>query len=139
MPLKAETIRQTILIPSVKPEDVYNALVDAKKHSAFTGSKATMNPKPGGRFTAWDTYITGKNLELVKGRKIVQEWRTSEWPEEYPSSIVQFTFTAVKDGTEITMVHSKVPSSQAEQYREGWFTSYWDPLKEYFRKKTRKS
>ena len=98
-----------------------------------------MNPKPEGRFTAWDDYITGKNLELMKGKNIVQEWKTSEWPQDNPSSILQFTFTSVKSGTEIKMVHSKVPASQVEQYREGWVTSYWDPLKEYFRKKAEKN
>ncbi len=135
MGLKTATIRQRILIPSVRPDQVYDAFVDPKKHSAFTGSPATMNPRPGGRFTAWGDYITGKNLELVKGKRIVQEWKTSEWPEGYASSILQLTFAAKQDGTEISMVHSKVPAGQVEQYREGWFSSYWDLLKEYFRKK----
>jgi len=138
MPLKTGTIKQRVFIPSAKPEEAYNALVDAKKHSAFTGSKATMNPRPGGKFTAWDGYISGKNLELVKGKKIVQESKTSEWPEDYPSSLLQFTFLSVKGGTEIRMVHPKVPASQVEQYREGWVTSYWDPLKDYFRVKKEK-
>ncbi len=138
MALKTGTIRQKVLIPSVRPEEVYNALIDAKKHSAFTGSKATCNPKPGGRFTAWDNYISGKNLELVKGKKIVQEWKTSEWPEDYPSSILEFTLTRKKDGTELRMVHSKVPASQMEKYSEGWYSSYWEPLKEYFRKRNGK-
>ncbi len=119
-------------------EEAYNALVDEKKHSAFTGSRATMNSRPGGKFTAWDGYISGKNLELVKGKKTVQEWKTSEWPEDYPSSLLQFTFLSVKGGTEIRMVHPKVPASQVEQYREGWVTSYWDPLKDYFRVKKEK-
>ncbi len=112
MGLKTGTIRQKILISSVKPEEVYDALVDPRKHSTFTGSKATMNPRRGGKFTAWDSYISGKNLELVKGKRIVQEWRTSEWPEDYPSSILQFTFKSVPGGTEITMVHSKVPQAK---------------------------
>ncbi len=139
MTLKTGTIRQKILIPSVKPEEVYDALVDPREHSEFTGSKATMNPRPGGKFTAWDSYISGKNLELVKGKKIVQEWKTSEWPEDYPSSILQFTLKSVPGGTEIMMVHSKVPASQVEQYREGWATSYWDPMKDYFEKKDKNS
>ena len=139
MTLKTGTIKQRILIPFVKPQEVYNALVDPKKHSAFTGSRATMNARPGGSFTAWDDYITGKNLELMKGEKIVQEWKTSEWPQDYPSSVLQFTLTSVKGGTEIMMVHSKVPASQVEKYREGWVSAYWDPLKKYFLKKTEKS
>jgi activator of HSP90 ATPase len=66
----------------------------------------------------------------VKGKKLVQEWKTSEWPEDYPSSILEFTFSAKSGGTEIEMVHSKVPASQVAQYRSGWVESYWaqDPF-----------
>ncbi len=137
MALMTGTIRQEVLIPSVTPEEVYDALIDSKRHSAFTNSKATCNPSPGGRFTAWDNYISGKNLELVKGKKIVQEWKTSEWPQDYPSSILEFTFKQEKSGTLLRMIHTKVPKSQVEKYREGWKKSYWKPLKEYFRKETR--
>ena len=111
--------------------------MDAKKHSAFTGAKATGEVKVGGEFSAWDGYITGRNLELEKGKRIVQEWITSEWPEGYPPSRVEFTFRKVKGGTELTMVHSKVPEEQADEYRQGWIDNYWDPLKEYFGKKKR--
>ncbi len=34
------TINQKVIIPA-SPEEVYEAYVDPKKHSAFTGSKAT--------------------------------------------------------------------------------------------------
>jgi activator of HSP90 ATPase len=30
---------------------------------------------------AWNMYISGKNIELVKDKKIVQEWKTTEWPK----------------------------------------------------------
>jgi hypothetical protein len=30
------------------------------------------------------------------------------------------------------MVHSQVPASQADQYRQGWVDYYWTPLKAYF-------
>ncbi|OLD04925.1 hypothetical protein AUG19_02680 [archaeon 13_1_20CM_2_54_9] len=132
MVVKTGTIRQRLLIASVTPKEVYSALIDPKKHSAFTGSRATCDPRRGGKFNAWDKYISGKNLELVKGKKIVQEWKTSEWPEDYPSSILELTFTRKKGGTELRMVHSKVPASQVAKYSEGWGTSYWEPLKEYF-------
>ncbi len=138
MVLKTGTIRQKILILSVSPEEVYDALIDPRKHSAFTGSKATCNPNPGGRFTAWNRYITGKNLELVRGKRILQEWKTSEWPEDYPSSILEFTLTPRRGGTELKMVQSKVPATQVEKYREGWVDAYWDPLKKHFLKKNRK-
>jgi activator of HSP90 ATPase len=88
----------------------------------------------GGSFTAWDGYITGKTLELKSGKKIVQEWRTTEFPSKYPASRLELNFKAKKGGTEIVMIHSKVPASQTASYREGWVSSYWDPLREYFSK-----
>ena len=138
MALKTGTIRQKILISSATPEEVYDALVDPKKHSAFTGSKATGVPKVGGQFTASDRYISGKHLALVKGKKIVQEWKTTEWPENYESSILEVTLTTREGGTELKMFQSKVPASQVERYRDGWITYYWEPLKEYFQRKDAK-
>jgi activator of HSP90 ATPase len=127
-------IKQTRLFHA-KPMEVYEALIDAKRHAEFTGSAATCDPKAGGKFTAWDGYISGKNLKLVPGRMIVQEWKTTEWPKAHPPSIVEFTFKRAKQGTQLTMVHSKVPAEQAGSYRQGWIDSYWKPLKKYLQQK----
>ncbi len=133
MKMKVTTIKQNTVIPAT-PDEVYEAFIDAKKHSAFTGSKATCNPKIGGKFTAGDGYISGKNLELEKGERIVQEWITTEWPKGYPPSRFELTLKKVKDGTEISMVHSDVPAEQADDIEQGWIDFYWKPLKEYFKK-----
>jgi activator of HSP90 ATPase len=127
-----KTIRQKVIV-AAKPVEVYEAFVDAKKHSAFTGSKATGEGKVGGKFTAWDGYISGKFLELDEGKKIVQELITTEWPEGYPPSRFELTLRKVKDGTEVSMVHSDVPAEQAEELREGWNEFYWKPPKAYFK------
>ena len=134
MALKFGKIQQTVFIEAT-PDEVYDALLNAKKHAAFTGSAATTNAKVGAEFTAWDGYISGKNLELVKGKKIVQEWETSEWPEGYPRSRLEFTLRAKKGGTELRMVHTQVPAEQVAEYRTGWHTAYWEPMKEYFAEK----
>jgi activator of HSP90 ATPase len=131
--MKVETIRQKVIV-SAPPDKVYEAFVDAKKHSAFTGSKATCEARVGGEFTAWDGYIYGKNLQLENGRKIVQEWVTTEWPQKYPPSKLELSFKKVKGGTEISMIHSEVPAEQAADIAQGWIDFYWEPLKEYFKK-----
>ncbi len=118
---------------------VYKALLSSKEHSAFTGSKASCSDKVGSTFTAWDGYISGKNIELTKGKQIVQEWKTTEWPEGYPPSILKISLRKKEDGTELTMVQSKVPASQVKQYDEGWHESYWIPMKEYFIKTTNRT
>ena len=133
MRTKVTTIKQNVII-SAEPEEVYDAFMDADKHSAFTGSKSTSDPKVGRKFTAWDGYISGKNLELEKGKRIVQEWITSEWPKGYSPSKLELIFKKIKEGTEILMVQSNVPADQVEDLKQGWVDFYWKPLKEYFRK-----
>ena len=127
------TIKQKIIIPA-SPEKVYEAYINPKKHSEFTGSKATGKPSVGSKFTAWDGYIQGRNLELEKGKRIVQEWTTTDWPENYPPSKLELTFQQTPEGTEIQMTHSNVPAEQKEELAEGWTEFYWKPLKKHFKK-----
>jgi activator of HSP90 ATPase len=132
--MKVTTIRQKRFIPA-KPAEIYDAFMKARIHAAFTGSKATCNPKVGGKFTAWGGYITGKNLELKKGKLIVQQWKTTEWPKGYSPSTLRLSFREKKGGTQLTMVQSNVPISQASDYRQGWVDAYWEPLTRYFKKR----
>jgi activator of HSP90 ATPase len=128
------TITQKIIIPKITPKEVYQAYVDPKKHSKFTDSKATGKPVVGGKFTAWDGYISGKFLELEEGKRVVQEWASTDFPEGSPPSKLELIFRLVPKGTEIEMVHSNVPKDQEDETAEGWTEFYWEPLKQYFKK-----
>jgi len=131
--MKFGEVKQTVLIEA-SPDEVYEAFVDPKKHSAFTGQGATGRPRVGGRFTAGDEYISGKFLVLEKGKRILQEWMTTEWPKGYPPSHLELRLRAKGKKTELTMVHSKVPEEQVDYYAGGWMEWYWEPLKKYFAK-----
>jgi len=111
------------------PDQVYEILMDSAKHTELTGSKAVMSPDVGGAFTAYDGYITGKNVELIKGEKIVQEWRGDEkdWPKEQMSK-VSYTLKAVEGGTQVDFVHEGIPDSQFDDIAKGWDDYYWQPL-----------
>ena len=135
--MKFKVIRQKVLIDA-SPEEVYEAYVNPMKHAEFTGSPATGTPRVGGKFTAWDGYISGRFLELEKGKRVVHEWKTTEWPAGYPPSIVELTLREKGKKTELTMIHSKAPDEQAGEYAQGWKEYYWGPLREYFRKERRK-
>ncbi|MEJ2242634.1 MAG: hypothetical protein P8Y18_10925 [Candidatus Bathyarchaeota archaeon] len=57
MSSKTSTIIDRIVV-NASPFEVYDAFMNSKKHSEFTGSKATGTPKEGAEFSAWDGYIS---------------------------------------------------------------------------------
>ena len=133
---KTVVIKQKEIIPAT-PMEVYEAYIEEEKQTEFTGSKATSDPRVGGEFTAWDGYITGKYIELKPGKKIVQEWRSSDFLEGTPPSRFEIGLRKVKGGTELTMVHSGVPEEVAEDIGQGWRDYYWVPMKRYFKARKR--
>jgi len=71
------TICQKIVFRSTKTKDLYDLDLDSKKHSIATGASASISPKEGGRYSAHDDYIKGKNLQLVKNNmQLMQMFRT---------------------------------------------------------------
>jgi uncharacterized protein YndB with AHSA1/START domain len=131
--MKFEVIKQVAIIDA-SPVEVYEAYVDPKKHAAFTGDSATGTAKVGGKFAAGNGYISAKYLDLEKGKRILHEWTTTEWPKGYPPSLVELILKPKGKKTELTMIHSKVPAEQAADYDQGWKDYYWEPMKKYFKK-----
>jgi len=134
-PLRKTTmIRQTAFVRAM-PSEIYDAFLNEKIHTEFTGAKATCERRVGGIFTAWDGYISGTNIKLENGRRIIQEWKTTEWPEGCTPSLIELHFIPKNGGTDITMIQKNIPPSLVNNYKRGWKDFYWNPLKEYFKKK----
>jgi activator of HSP90 ATPase len=119
------------IIPA-KPSEIYEAWLNSEGHAAMTGSAAQVDGKVGGKFTAWDGYIFGTTLDLMPDQRIVQTWRTSEFPEDAPDSRVEILLEEVEARTKLTFIHSGMPEDQVESYRQGWDDFYYKPMKEYF-------
>jgi activator of HSP90 ATPase len=119
------------VIPA-KPAEIYMAWLSTEGHAAMTGSAAKVDGKVGGKFSAWDGYIFGTTLELTPNQRIVQAWRTSEFPDEAPDSNLEVLLEEVTGGTQVTLIHSNLPEGQADSYRHGWDDFYFKPMKEYF-------
>lgn len=128
------SIEQRVEIPAT-PQAVYDALIDSAKHSEFTGGGASIEPHVGGKMSAWDGYIWGEFIELDPPKRIVQSWRTTEWPDGFDDSRLEFTMEPISAGTRLTMIHTNVPASQAPDYEMGWTEHYWEPLKAYVERK----
>jgi len=128
--VKTKTIKQAVTFRAEPPE-VYDAILDSKKHSAFTQSKCVIGKKAGDIFSAYDGYIEGKNIELIPGRKIVQSWHSDGWPKGHYSE-VKFEFEKTRKGTKMKFTHSAVPEDDFEEKSSGWKEHYWDKMKLVF-------
>ncbi len=116
------------------PEAVYDAWLDG----AMTGAEAKIVKRVGGAHSAWDGYITGKTVELVPGKRIVQSWRTTEFADNDPDSTITVELAPTKAGAHLTLTHSGVPDGQTSYEHGGWRDNYFVPMKAYFaREKTR--
>lgn len=129
-----EKIKMSITLP-VTANDLYEAWLDSKKHTAFTGGDAQISPKVNGEFTAWDEYIIGKNLELKPGKFIKQSWRTMEFKKEDPDSVLELTFEEKKGKTTLNLYHYNLQKGDGKKYGKGWEDHYFKPMKAYFKGK----
>jgi activator of HSP90 ATPase len=128
----SQPIHQTVEF-SVGPHEVYEALMDSRKHAHFTGNPARISRQVGEEFMAYDGYITGRNLELTPDRKIVQEWHASDWPEDVFSQVT-FELTPIPEGTRLEFTHEKLPAGTEEEFKQGWIENYWEPMKKMLEK-----
>ena len=122
----------TVMI-NAKAETIYKAWLSTDGHSAITGSPAKVEGTVNGDFTAWDGYIWGKFLELEPNHRILQAWRTSEFPSEAEDSIVEILLEDEKGKTKLTLNHSNMPEGQADSYKTGWEDFYFKPMREYYK------
>ena len=126
------TVVQHVFL-AAPPATIYRLLTDPKEHGAFTGTVCEGEPIETGSFTASSGYISGRYEGLEQDRLIVCSWQTSEWPKGAPPSRLEFVLDPVDGGTELTMTHSELPPSQAEDYRQGWIDHYWTPMREFLK------
>jgi activator of HSP90 ATPase len=131
VPARAIHQEETI---AAAPARIYEALLDSKMFSEFSGAKAEIDRGAGGAFSLFGGVITGRNIEEVPDARIVQAWRNNMvWPAGL-YSIVRFALTASDSGTLVILDHTGFPqdAGEAESLTSGWYEHYWTPLRKYF-------
>ena len=126
-----ESLSLSELIPATE-EEIYAAWLNSETHAALTGDQASIEPVIGGRHSTFGGYAQGAIVELQPGRRIVQTWRTDDFPEGSPDSRLELTLEATVGGTMLTLLHTDIPGGQSDNYRDGWVKYYFDPLKRFF-------
>ena len=128
----AKTILQTVLFKNASPETIYDIYMDAKKHSkAIGGGAVKISSKIGSPYSSWDGYINGKTFQLIKGKMIVQSWRSADFKSNDLDSILIFQFEKKGNNAVLHMVHVNVPDHQYNGIKGGWNDFYWKPWKRY--------
>ena len=126
----ATTIVQTVLFENTTASELYSLYMDSEKHAEVTDAVALITEVEGEPFSAYDDYISGVNLKLIKDTLIVQSWRTSDWEEDEPDSTFMLYFETKGDDVTLHVVHSNIPDDDADNIDNGWHEFYWEPWKE---------
>jgi activator of HSP90 ATPase len=114
----------------VAAQRIYEALLDAKQFSAFSGAPATINRETGGAFSLFGGHIIGRNVELTPNQRIIQAWRVVTWDDGI-YSIARFELKAQGAGTHLIFDHTGFPAGKKEHLAEGWKENYWGKLEKY--------
>lgn len=125
------SIQQDVSINGA-PDAVYELLMNAEKFSAMSGGRvAEISNEVGGAVSLFGGAIEARNVELQPGQRVVQSWRSADWPEGV-HSIVRFELTKDGAGTKLSFSQSGYPDGADEHLDTGWHQMYWEPMKAQF-------
>ena len=137
----ADAIHQEVVFKAA-PKRLYDALTDASQFQKVQSLSAAMKSvdanshpavlsrEPGGAFSLFGDYVTGRQIELVANQRIVQAWRPGSWaPGIY--SIARFELTEQGSATKLVFDHTGFPAGTAEHLAAGWYANYWEPLEKF--------
>jgi activator of HSP90 ATPase len=136
----AVAIHQEIMFAADRKR-VYHALTDAASFDRVvrlgdavrTGmvtanaARSRIGRRAGAGFSLFGGYITGLQVELLRGQRLVQVWRTASWdPGQY--SLASFQLADDGSGCRLLFDHRGFPPGEASHLAAGWHANYWQPL-----------
>lgn len=126
-----ERIEVSTVLPTTS-QRLYTDWLSDEGHSEMTGGAAEAQPVVGSAHSAWDDYITGKQLELTPSTYIKQTWRSTEFDEKDADSVLEIQLEDTTEGCKVTLLHSEIPEGQGKRYAAGWEEHYFEPMRTYY-------
>ncbi len=121
------SIHQDVTIKAT-PSAVYGVLTSSDAFAKMTGGRAAeIAAEAGGAISLFGGEISGRNVELVPEKRVVQAWRSKAWPEGV-YSIVKFEFSADGKGTKLSFDQAGHPEAAESMLESGWHQMYWEPM-----------
>jgi len=114
---------------NAEPSDVYAALTNPYTIELWSGYPAKMSTEPGSEFYLWEGDITGRNLEFIQDKKVVQEWFFGDQTEK---SIVTIDIRPDGENSLVTVEHSNIPEGDFADISEGWREYYIGAIINFF-------
>ena len=123
-------VKQSVTLPA-SANRLYAMYLSPRLHSAITGQKVAINSKRGSKFSAFGGALTGTTLHTVRGRLIVQAWRSTAFHKGDVDSTLVLRFTPKGRSCRIDLVHANVPDHDFNGVSQGWKKYYWRPWRKY--------
>jgi activator of HSP90 ATPase len=123
-----KTFKKTFKIKA-EASDVYSALTNPYTIELWTGYPSVMSTEPGSEFSLWEGDITGRNIEFIQDKKVVQEWYFGERSER---SIVTITIQKDREDSVVTVEHTNIPDEDFDDIAEGWREFYFGAINTFF-------
>jgi activator of HSP90 ATPase len=123
-----KTFKKTFKV-NAEPSDIYSALTNPFTIELWSGYPAEMSTEPGSEFSLWDGDISGKNIEFIQDKKVVQQWFFGDQQVE---SIVTITIMPEREYSQVTIEHSNIPDNDFDDIAEGWKEYYIDAINNFF-------
>lgn len=113
-------------------EELYAALTDPRRASAYTRSAASMDVKAGGQFSFLGGVISGYYVDVQPPTLLKQQWRLGSWPVGVHSSVVLQLVKEEPGVTILEFAQSGIPAGQLQSVQEGWRANFFDAIKAVF-------
>lgn len=114
-------VEQRIEAPS---SAVYRYLTESDLWASWQGVAASLDPRPGGRFSmamSDGSTAEGEFVELIPNRRVVFTWGWVDHPDLPPgSTTVEIALHEEDGGTRVVLTHRSLPEAEAELHGAGW-------------------
>ena len=127
-----KTLTQKVVFRNTNATTLYSMYLDSKHHSGITNGKpAKIAPKEGASYSANGGGHSGRILQLVPDRLIVQSFVATDWTKKDIDSTLTLLFEQKGKDAVLHMTHANVPDKRTKEITKGWKDFYWTPWKKY--------
>ena len=125
------TIVQKVVFKNATVKKLYDLYMNAKLHGMITGGTVIISEKSGSKLEVFGGYISGKTLQVIKNKLVVQQWHGSDWDAKADDSVFVLSFEQKGKDAILNVFHANIPDDKAKGLDKGWHDHYWNPWKQH--------